>query len=150
MKSFIIIGLAILVKLLGGVFLSQGMTEVGQVDPLALVTPSAIFAFGVDILTNVWVVIGIFFLFSYTLLYLSSLSWLDLSYMLPMTTLGYALNAIFAWLLLKEEIANTRWMGTLVIMIGVLVVGIGGHQRSRRDALEHYREETLESGHEQE
>lgn len=135
MKSLILIALIILLKVFGNVSLSVGMKEIGQVKLLNLVDPSSLFAFGFRTLTNPWVVIAMFLLLSYTLVYLSSLSWLDLSYILPMTTLGYVLNALLAWLVLNEQIAKTRWIGTILIMVGVLVVGMGGHRRSRRKAV---------------
>lgn len=112
------------------------MQNLGEVQLLSLLDPSGLFAFAVQIFANPWIALAMLLLLLYTLLYLSSLSWLDLSYLLPMTTLSYVLNALLAWLLLGEEIAETRWMGTLIIMIGVLVVGIGGNRSSRRKQID--------------
>lgn len=136
MKSFIIITLIILLKVFSNVSLSEGMSQVGEIDLNKILDPVALLSLGFQTLTNFWVVVAMFLLLVYITLYLSALSWLDLSYLLPMTTLGYALNALLAWLLLGENIAITRWMGTLLIMIGVLVVAIGGHRRSKRRKLD--------------
>lgn len=136
MKSLIVIALTVILKVFGNVSLGQGMSEIGELELSRFLDPAALLAFGVHTLTNVWVIGAMFFLGVYIVLYLSSLSWLDLSYFLPMTTLGYVLNALLAWLLLNEEIATTRWIGTFLIMIGVLVIGVGGHRRSQREAMD--------------
>lgn len=136
MKSLIIIALTVILKVFGNVSLGQGMREIGELELARFLDPAALLAFAFHTLTNLWVVGAMALLVVYIVLYLSSLSWLDLSYVLPMTTLGYVLNALLAWLLLNEDIAITRWMGTFLIMIGVLVIGIGGHRRSRREALD--------------
>ena len=36
--------------------------------------------------------------------------------------INYVLNALLSWLLLGEHIAYTRWLGTLIIGVGVAVV----------------------------
>jgi transporter family protein len=138
-KSLIVIALAVILKVFGNVSLGQGMSEVGEFELSRFLDPAALLAFGFQTLTNVWIIGAMVLLVVYIILYLSSLSWLDLSYVLPMTTLGYVLNALLAWLLLDETIAMTRWAGTFLIMIGVLVIGIGGHRRSRREALDRKR-----------
>jgi len=135
-KSLIVITLVIVLKVFANVSLSEGMTQIGEIEFSRLLDPLALFVLGFQTLTNFWIILAMFLLVIYIILFLSALSWLDLSYLLPMTTLGYALNALLAWLLLGEEIAITRWMGTLLIMIGVLVVGIGGHRRSKRKKID--------------
>ena len=132
MKSFIVISLIVLFKVIGDVSLSYGLQAM---DELELLNPMALLAFGLQTLLSPWVILGMVFLLSYSLLYLCSLSWLDLSFLIPMTASGYVLHAVFAWLLLGEEIASTRWAGTGIITIGVLVVGWGGRERSGRRAL---------------
>ena len=136
-KSFIVILLLVVLQALGDVCVSRGMHEVGKVT---LLEPDDMLMFGLRMLFNPWLDLGMFFLLVYFLLYLASLSWLDLSYLLPMTTMGYGLNALFAWLMLKEQMTSTRWLGTLFIMGGVFIVGMGGHLRSRREVLDSSKE----------
>jgi len=131
-KSLILISLIVVLKVLGDVSLSHGMHEVGEVNPLH---PFALLGVGLRMLTNPWVDTAMTVLLTYTLLYMSALSWLDLSYLLPMTTTGYVLTAMLAWLLLHEEIDATRWAGTFTIAIGVLLVGLSDHRKNRQKAL---------------
>ena len=53
------------------------------------------------------------------------LSWADLSYVLPVTAFGYVLNALLGRLFLGENVTPARWAGTLLIMGGVVLVGMG-------------------------
>ena len=52
------------------------------------------------------------------------LSWADLSYVLPVTSLGYVGNALMGRFFLNEQITPERWMGTLLIVGGVALVGL--------------------------
>jgi drug/metabolite transporter (DMT)-like permease len=51
--------------------------------------------------------------------YLASLSWADLSYVMPATTMGYVLTALMAHFMLGEHVSFTRWIGILMISFGV-------------------------------
>ena len=121
MKNFIALSVLVVTQVLGNVWLSRGIRQVGELNTL---NPSSVFAFGVHALTNPWVVLGILFLIAALLLYLAVLSWLELSYVMPMTASGYVLNALFAWLILGENISQIKWAGTLIVTVGVLVVGL--------------------------
>ena len=52
-------------------------------------------------------------------------SWADLSYVLPVTSIGYVLVAIAGRVLLHEQISGKRWVGIALIMAGVALVGGG-------------------------
>ena len=120
MKTFIFITFIVVLNVLGNVCLSHGIREVGEVHPLH---PLAAFSLMLRTLINPWFDLAIVLLLTYTLLYMSALTWLDLSYLLPMTAFNYVLTAILASLLLHEQIAITRWAGTSIIMLGILLVG---------------------------
>jgi drug/metabolite transporter (DMT)-like permease len=53
------------------------------------------------------------------------LSWADLSYVLPVTALGYVANALLGRYFLSEQISPQRWAGTLLIVAGTTLVGLG-------------------------
>lgn len=121
----------IILKSLGDVNLSHGMKHVGKVD---LLNPATLLTDGFQVFTNVWILLGITLLIGYSLLELAGLSWLDLSYMLPMTAFTYVLTAFFAQWLLHEHISLTRWVGISVISLGVIIVGLGESQQKSRKA----------------
>ncbi len=96
----------------GDSLLSRGMKEVGSVSLQHI--PSLILA-----ILNPWVALGILLLLGFFASYMTALSWADLTYVLPATSLGYVLLALFAKFLLHEQISTTRWLGIALISAGV-------------------------------
>ncbi|MBZ5612612.1 MAG: DMT family transporter [Acidobacteriia bacterium] len=74
---------------------------------------------------NPWVALGILFLLTFFACYMSALSWADLTYVLPATSLAYVLVALVGHFRLHEEISATRWLGIALITAGVGFVAAG-------------------------
>ena len=74
-------------------------------------------------LLNPYVLIGIALLILWTLLKITLLSHVDLSYYLPVTSVGYALNAVAGWLFFSEAISGRRWAGIFLITAGAILAG---------------------------
>jgi uncharacterized membrane protein len=72
-----------------------------------------------------WVMLGISLLILWLLARMALLSWADLSYVLPVTSLGYAASALMGRFFLSEQITPQRWAGTLLIVGGTILVGRG-------------------------
>jgi hypothetical protein len=72
---------------------------------------------------NPWVVLGVSLLILWTLARMALLSWADLSYVLPVTALGYVLTVLAGRVLFAENVSGQRWAGTLLIVVGVSLVG---------------------------
>jgi drug/metabolite transporter (DMT)-like permease len=68
---------------------------------------------------NPWVALGILFLLGFFASYMTALSWADLTYVLPATSLGYVLLALIAKFFLHEQISPMRWLGIALISAGV-------------------------------
>ncbi|HYP05917.1 MAG TPA: hypothetical protein VER03_06745 [Bryobacteraceae bacterium] len=66
---------------------------------------------------------GVALLILWTLARMTLMSWADLSYILPITAIGYVLSAITGKLFLAENITPLRWSGTLLIVAGIVLVG---------------------------
>jgi drug/metabolite transporter (DMT)-like permease len=58
------------------------------------------------------------------------LSWADLSYVLPVTSVGYVLVALAGKILLHEQISTRRWAGIILIMAGVALVSGTTHPQT--------------------
>ena len=52
------------------------------------------------------------------------IEWADLSFVLPVTAVGYVLNAILGAVFLHEHVSVMRWAGTALIMTGAVVTGL--------------------------
>lgn len=76
-------------------------------------------------ITNPWVATGILFLLAFFAAYMTALSWADLTYVLPATSVGYVLLALIAKFLLHEHVSPARWLGILLISAGVGFVAGG-------------------------
>jgi drug/metabolite transporter (DMT)-like permease len=74
---------------------------------------------------NPWVAAGILLLLAFFSCYMSALSWADLTYVLPATSLAYVLVALVGHFRLHEEISPTRWLGIALIAAGVGFVAAG-------------------------
>jgi drug/metabolite transporter (DMT)-like permease len=111
----------------GDTLLSHGMKEVG---PISLHNLPHIFL----VILDPWVALGIVFLLGFFSAYMVSLSWADLTYVLPATSLGYVLLALIAKFALHEEISLARWLGILLIAGGVGFVTRGPALTEREEA----------------
>src|ERR1017187_1504792 len=96
----------------GDSMLSHGMKQTGSISLNHL--QGVIFA-----VLNPWVAIGILLLLAFFATYMTALSWADLTYVLPATSLGYVLLALVARFLLHEQVSPLRWLGIALITGGV-------------------------------
>jgi uncharacterized membrane protein len=127
MKTLIVLFIAIFAQTLGDVYLKKGMESIGEVNTL---DPVELFNIGLQIFTNPLIWQGILLLGLFFGLYLAALSWADLSFVLPVTSFGYAMNALMAWRFIGEHVSITRWVGTIIICVGVATVSSGAEQRT--------------------
>jgi drug/metabolite transporter (DMT)-like permease len=114
-KTRIFALIVILSNPLGGYWLKKGMD--GRITASAGDYLAAIF--------SPWVMLGILVLILWLLSRMALLSWADLSYVLPVTSLGYVVTAVVGHFLLNENISAERWAGTLLIVAGTILVGLG-------------------------
>jgi len=111
-RKYLVLAGVTLFAAAGDSLLSHGMKRVGSVSLEHW--SSVIFA-----ILNPSVAFGILLLLGFFVCYTTALSWADLTYVLPATSLGYVLLALIARFLLHEQITPTRWAGILLISAGV-------------------------------
>jgi drug/metabolite transporter (DMT)-like permease len=102
----------------GDSVLSHGMKQSSRVSlhhPLGLILA----------VLNPWVAFGILLLLAFFAAYMNALSWADLTYVLPATSLGYVLLALVARFALHEQVSPLRWVGIALITGGVGFVAGG-------------------------
>ena len=115
-KTPLFVGVVVLTNAFGNFFIARGMREFPPLGaPLDLLI--AIF--------TPWVALGIMLLITWLLTRMLFLSFADLSYMMPVTSLGYVLSVVLGHYYLNERITPQRWAGTVCIMIGMVLVGLG-------------------------
>lgn len=112
--AFIVLG-----STFGDVYVAKGMKQIGAISVHRLT--ALILA-----PLHPYVALGIVLLAVFYFSYLASLSWADLSYIMPSTTFGYVLTALLAHFMLGEHVPLTRWIGIVMISLGVGLI-TGGH-----------------------
>ena len=114
LKTWIFAVVVVFSNVFGNFFLKRGM-------PPALATPLAY----ITVLFHPWVALGLLLLIVWLMLRMALLSWADLSYVVPVTAVGYVLVAVVGKVLLNEQITMTRWAGIGLIVAGVALVSGG-------------------------
>jgi len=118
-KIFLVLAVALVVEAIGLVCLRKGMMQVGEISIFNI---KALFAIFLQVVTNKMVVLGVFFSAIYFCLFLTLLSWGELSFILPLTAVGYLVSGSFARYFLMEQVSPLRWVGTLLIVVGVFLI----------------------------
>jgi uncharacterized membrane protein len=72
---------------------------------------------------NPFVAVGITLLILWLLTRMALLSWADLSFVVPVTGIGYFLAAVLGKVFLNESISHAQWLGVLLIFAGTVMVG---------------------------
>ena len=121
-KTWICATVVVFSNVFGNFFMKRGM-------PAQLVTPLEY----ITVLFQPWVALGVLLLLLWMLSRMALLSWADLSYVLPVTSVGYVLVAIAGKLFLNEQITPQRWAGIILIVAGVALVSGGAPQTARKE-----------------
>jgi drug/metabolite transporter (DMT)-like permease len=110
----------------GDSMLSHGMKQAGRISLNHL--QGVVLA-----VLNPWVAVGILLLLAFFASYMNALSWADLTYVLPATSLGYVMLALVAKFALHEAVSPMRWLGIVLISGGVGFVAGGPALTSHED-----------------
>lgn len=123
MKTPIVLTVAILAQSIGNLCLSKGMKLIsgGSGDAADFSLHMLIEAMQSPL---IW--IGIALLIVFFAMFSVSLTWADLSFVLPVISLSYILNVALAYHFLGETVSQTRWAGTFLISLGVILVARSG------------------------
>jgi uncharacterized membrane protein len=115
LKTRLFVAVVVLSSMLGNFFLTWGVRQMGK---LLTFSPMVY----LRAMLNPWVVLGVALLLVWLLAHTLILSWADLSYVLPVTSIGYVLTALMGKIFLHEEISVGHWTGILLIVVGVGMV----------------------------
>ncbi len=115
MRTTLFTAIVVFGDLVGNVMLRTGMrgpAAIQYADPIAYLS----------VLLNPFVLFAMLLMIAGLGAQLALLSWSDLSYVVPVTSVGYVLNALAGHLILHEPLSTTRWAAILLIMTGVMLV----------------------------
>lgn len=109
-----------LIGTLGQLLLKIGMRQVGPINRSDLSNPIHL---ALAVFSNPLILISVPLYVGGFMIWLIVLSKLDLSYAYSFLALAYVLVPLLSWLILGEHIPTVRWIGIIVICIGIVLVG---------------------------
>ena len=117
-RTLVFVVLMVLASSTGDIFLKRGMNRIDvQLNAASLGS-----AFVQTVVSGqIW--LGIVCVLVSFVLYLMLMSWADYSYVMPVSSFGYAVVALLAVLVLGETVTLGRWAGVALICLGVALVG---------------------------
>ncbi|MDD5383087.1 MAG: EamA family transporter [Candidatus Margulisbacteria bacterium] len=116
MVNYLIVITSILLAVAGQLLMKKGMLAFGAFPVSQLLTKV------IPMFLNPWVFIGFVCFGLSSIFWLVVLSRLELSLVYPMVSVAYVLVALVSWLVFKENVTLVRWLGVLVIMVGVFLI----------------------------
>jgi uncharacterized membrane protein len=114
-----LLAVAIVSQATSNVLLSHGMKHVAGVGQADAETWLSVL---LQAVRNPSILLGIGFLIIFFVLFATALSLADLSFVVPAISSEVVINVAFADYFLSETISPTRWLGAVLISIGVLLV----------------------------
>jgi uncharacterized membrane protein len=118
-KTLVMVLLMVVCANTGDLMLARGMKQIGNV---VISVPGLQHALWMTI-QNASIWIGILFLIGFTLCYMTAVSWADYSFVMPAGAFGYAVQTGLTIVVLHEVVSPKRWIGVVLICVGVLLVG---------------------------
>ena len=105
----------------GEICLTHAMKLLGEVHYLR---PREIVIFSMRALRVGWFWLGVSLMASSFFMFLAMLSWFPVSFVIPATSLAYVAGAFGAKIFLGEQLNATRWIGILLICMGVAMAWV--------------------------
>ncbi len=119
------VGLALMASIIttvGQLILKVGMIKIGPITNAIVGNPIPWIQ---KILTSPFIIAAMVLYSGGFVVWLVVLSKLDLSHAYPFLALAYILVPLLSWLILGENIPAIRWVGIIVVSIGIILVGLG-------------------------
>lgn len=123
-KTYTLLLLFLALKALGNSSMAWGMKQVPE-------TMSINPALYLRAMLNPFVSVGVASLVLALLTRMALLSLADLSYVLPVTAIGYVVAVFLGQAFLHETVTHQRWLGTLLILAGASLVGTTSQNTNR-------------------
>jgi drug/metabolite transporter (DMT)-like permease len=108
----------------GELCVTRAMKDIGEVHDFR---PAALLRFMRRAFLVGWMWIGIAMMTMAFFALLTALSFENVSFVVPVTALGYGAGALGAMLFLHERISLQRWVGVLIVCAGVTIVLLTKH-----------------------
>jgi multidrug transporter EmrE-like cation transporter len=117
MEAIVLVLISVLLGVSGQLSLKQGMRKIGNFELEYFITTKVF-----EILKEKFVILGIFCYTIATIIWLVVLSKAELSFVYPLLAIGYVLIAILSKFLFNENVTFVRFLGIILISIGIFLL----------------------------
>lgn len=124
MRQLILFALIVIAGTGGELCVSRAMKVVGEAKSLR---PSDIVKVILKALRVPWMWIGVGMMTVAFFALLGALSVFNVSFVVPVTALSYIAGAFGSMAFLGERVSRQRWLGVLLVAIGVILVCVSNH-----------------------
>jgi uncharacterized membrane protein len=109
----------VLLGSIGNTVLDKGMKDIGSIEisSVSSIEQGLLHTFSSG---TIW--LGISCMLCFMICHMLVLSWADYSFVMPFQAMAYALVPLFGYLFLHEFVPTTRWIGIVLIVLGVYLV----------------------------
>lgn len=115
---------------IGVVFLSKGLKQVGEVKHVNAAEIWRVVKAGA---ANTNILIGVALEAAFFVALLVLLARSDVSFIWPLTAMGFVLTTLTAKFMLHEEVPPLRWVGVLLIMLGAGLITWTEKSKERKE-----------------
>jgi uncharacterized membrane protein len=124
-KTYVLLFLLVALGSVGNTILSKGMKDAGDLDISHL---ASLVAGAARVLTSGMIWMGIAMMLAFMVCHMLVLSWADYSFVMPFSAIAYALVPLLAYVFLHEEVSTARWIGIVLIFLGVVLINRTPHR----------------------
>jgi multidrug transporter EmrE-like cation transporter len=125
-KWILLFVIGIMFESTGLVFLKKGMMEVPEVRPLTISKALSIVKTAA---TNGQILLGVFCQAVFFACLLVLMTQADISFLWPLTGLGFVVATLAGIIFLHEHVSSVRWAGIILSMIGAALISVSGHTK---------------------
>lgn len=125
-KAMVTLLMAVTAAGLGNLSLAKGMQTVGPLENWAL---GYLLDYFIRAFADPWIILGIFLELAYFLVWLVVLALADVSWAVPMNAVEYLFVALLAGFWLGEWVSPSRWVGIVLISLGVFFMMKSWHEK---------------------
>jgi drug/metabolite transporter (DMT)-like permease len=129
-KTYVLLFLLVVLGSVGNTILSKGMKDAGDLD---LSHIASLMSGATRVLTSGTIWAGIAMMLGFMICHMLVLSWADYSFVMPFSAIAYAMVPLLAFLFLREQVSTARWIGIVLIVLGVVLINRTPHRTTPQE-----------------
>lgn len=116
-----LLAVLIITSVAGEILLTHGMKRVGEIHDFR---PASLLRVAWLAIQGGWVPAGVACMAISFFALMAALSVAEVSFVIPFTAVTYIFNTVGAKVFLKEHVSGQRWLGAVLVAVGVALVSL--------------------------